>query len=200
VQVRRFLREIEEDRQLFDDLSVVHMAELSREIRGGDDLTRIHSYVTASPKPTRVDVGFDLVGRAVYDLLYHLTAHDRLPGAQPDGKYLGTPSELGAILKSPVSCDGVVPTRSQTLDGRAKLVVLADHLDVVGSFRGGSGADVMRSGSNFSATEFAQLWSDIAFVIDQQAAVRPPPSMPKPSRPRLRDLWARSRNGEQRQA
>jgi hypothetical protein len=164
-QVQQFLRSIEDDRALFDDLSVENMKSINKEIDGGDDLTRIHSYVTVSPKPPLVDLGSDVIGRIVYRMLYGYTARDPLAVAQPKGEPLGSAEKIRDALADKVSCDGVVPTRSQTLDGKAERVVLADHLDVVGSFSGGTGADVMRSHSNFDAQEFRELWLGIAAIV-----------------------------------
>jgi hypothetical protein len=84
---------------------------------------------------------------------------------EPAGSILGPRERVEELLRDDVSCDGVVPTRSQTLDGAAAGIVLADHLDVVGSFHGGSGADVMRSRSNFTRGDFVDLWTDVAGII-----------------------------------
>jgi hypothetical protein len=59
-----------------------------------------------------------------------------------------------------------VPARSQTLDGKAAGIVVGDHLDVVGSFEGGTGANVMRSGANFTGSDFEALWGDIANSLE----------------------------------
>jgi hypothetical protein len=164
-QVQEFLRKIDADRALFDDLSVENMKTVNKEVDGGDDLERIHSYVTVSPKPPFVDLGWDALGRFVYRTLYGFTARDPLSTAQPKGEPLGPAEKIRDVTKDRLSCDGVVPTRSQTLAGKAERVVLADHLDVVGSFSGGTGADVMRSHSNFDAEEFQELWLGIAALV-----------------------------------
>jgi hypothetical protein len=160
-QVKRFLEKIQEDRQLFEDLSVDNMARLNAEIAGGDS-TSIISYVTVSPKPSLIDIGLDPLGRAVYQILYLATARDPLPGPPPAGRPLGAAKDVIGLVSEEVSCDGVVPARSQTLDGSPARIVLADHLDVVGSFQGGTGADVMRSHADFNKTSFAELWWDVA--------------------------------------
>ena len=161
-QIQSFLLKLHDDRQLYDDLSVANLKKINRAIDGGDRLARIHSYVTVSPKPPLIDIGFGLLGRIVYSTLYRRTARIALDEPQPAGASLGPEATIEDLLKSKVSCDGAVPTRSQTLDGHARRIVLADHLDAVGSFPGGSGADVMHSDSNFTKDRFKALWADIA--------------------------------------
>jgi triacylglycerol lipase len=164
-QIQSFLLKLHDDRQLYDDLSVANLEKINRAIDGGDRLARIHSYVTVSPKPPLIDIGFDLLGRIVYSTLYRRTARMALDEPQPVGGPLGPAAAIRELLKSDVSSDGAVPTRSQTLEGHARRIVLADHLDVVGSFAGGSGADVMHSDSNFTKDRFKALWADIASCI-----------------------------------
>jgi hypothetical protein len=73
---------------------------------------------------------------------------------------------ISTLLAEAASCDGVVPTRSQTLNGIAERVVLADHLDVVGSFAGGGQiTDITRSAAAFDSRSFEALWGDIAWHL-----------------------------------
>jgi hypothetical protein len=164
-QVNDFIQKILEDRQLLDDLTVEHMTQVNARIEGGDDLSRMHSYVTVSPAPPLVDIGTDLVARIIYRILYWATARDPMSEEAPVGPALSPKSPVPRLVADKVSCDGVVPTRSQTIDGKAARIVLGDHLDVVGSFRHGSGADVMRSRCDFAMSTFEKLWTEIAAVL-----------------------------------
>lgn len=60
--------------------------------------------------------------------------------------------------------DGIVPTRSQAW-GDVVHAAVADHLDVLGHFRGPSHdpphVDWLVTGSGFDRTRFEALWSDV---------------------------------------
>jgi hypothetical protein len=161
-QVEQFVDRIENDRQLFGDLAVDRMERVNREIEGGDDLARIDSYVTVSPRPPILDIGLDLPARVIYRILYGMTAQAPLAGDPPTGAPIGPGPTITRLAADATSCDGVVPTRSQTLDGKGVAIVLADHLDVVGSFPGGSGINVLRSRSDFDTIRFRELWASVA--------------------------------------
>jgi triacylglycerol lipase len=70
--------------------------------------------------------------------------------------------------------DGVVPTLSQ-LYGELVHVCVADHLDIVGQFRGAGGdphADWLASGSSFDEARFVGAWDAIAQVIAEGERAR----------------------------
>jgi hypothetical protein len=170
-QLGRFFQKLEDDRQLLGQLTLSHLGrggDLQEQLKGGDR-ARIESYVTVSPAPRLRDVveGHPLQ-RMVYAILHEATARDEMPGdIQPGAeRYFGDPraeDECNDLLARPRACDGVVPARSQLLDGGILAGrVFADHQDVVGSFKGGGGADVMKSGANFGQGAFTELWTDIA--------------------------------------
>jgi hypothetical protein len=159
-QVQRFLHEIDSDRRLFGDLSPTHLAAVNAEISATDP--RIVSYVTVSPRPSVFDVSVNVPALLIYRLLWSMTAHDSVGGWLPAGPPIGPAARIHAEVVNDRSSDGVIPTRSQTLGGVAEGIVLGDHLDVTGSFPGGTGADVMRSGAGFRGPRFAAFWTDVA--------------------------------------
>ena len=175
VQIQSFLRKLENDRQLYHDLSVEHMRDVNERLRETSEFPLICSYVTISPRPPCIDIGRDMLGRLVYGILYGRTTQRQLDGAQPGScdRLIGSPERIAKLMASRVSCDGAVPTRSQTLEDKAQGIVLADHLDVVGSFEGGTGADVMRSGSGFDQKLFEELWCDIAARLKSSPPFKP---------------------------
>jgi hypothetical protein len=81
------------------------------------------------------------------------------------------PEGLGQF--APTAQDGVVPAASQTLDGRARGLVFADHLDVVGSYRGArrDGQTVFDSGAKFDDARMEALWMSVADVIVEARGV-----------------------------
>jgi hypothetical protein len=97
----------------------------------------------------------------VYATLYQATKEPPpVPPIVPEGTAID--ADARELLGQPSASDGVVPTRSQTLSGQATGIVLGDHLDVVGSYDNGPGANVMRSGAGFTGHRFDALWTDIA--------------------------------------
>jgi hypothetical protein len=126
----------------------------------------------------------------VYAHHYHATTRAPLKGPAPVDPATPPNTKIASLLAKPVSCDGVVPTRSQTLDGRPLGVILGDHLDVTGSFPRGRGADVMRSNAHFREPEFDKLWRDVAGDIreadglpraEPTATATPIKTVPRPS-------------------
>jgi hypothetical protein len=173
-QVSAFFDSVEKHHELLADLTVDSMAARTETIAGTDygsnpgDGGKVYSYVTVSPAPLKVpflDLGairhLELIQAYVYATLYRATQE---PPAVPRAVPAGPPIDVdaGNLVGGPSASDGVVPTRSQTIAGEAAGVVLGDHLDVVGSFDGGSGANVMRSGAGFTGHRFDALWADIA--------------------------------------
>jgi triacylglycerol lipase len=88
--------------------------------------------------------------------------HKRYPYPMPSRAVL---AQLEGTLEnphSPATNDGIVPTLSQ-IHGDVITAVLADHLDVIGQFGGGSPlGDWLPSGSGFDAARFERLWSRVA--------------------------------------
>jgi len=164
-QVGAFFQSIDDDHQLLGDLRPENLQPLAAAIEGGDSRP-IFSYVTVAPAARYLDNLRDrLIARLVYGILYDATAHDPLRRGLPSGKRFGDRRRLAELLAHPVACDGVVPARSQSLGRDVAGVVLGDHLDVVGSFPGGKGANVMHSNAGFDRARFRDLWNDIAKTL-----------------------------------
>jgi triacylglycerol lipase len=176
-EVSKFFRSVENDRALLPDLTERSMSRRNGPLPstdyGANDAAgggQICSYVTVAPPPHRFPlldleaiVELQVLQRYIYATLYRATADADLPQPVPAGPSVppGVPDATG-LLGDPAANDGVVPARSQTLEGKAKGIIVGDHLDVVGSYDGGSGANIMRSGSNFTGDRFEALWNDIA--------------------------------------
>jgi hypothetical protein len=172
-QVSRFFAQVEKHQELLQDLQVPSMDATNAGLAGadygeaGERAGRILSYVSVAPPPRRfplLDLGaaidFELIQAWIYATLYDAAKSAKMAETRPTGPLIA-PFDT-TLLDDPVACDGVVPARSQTLHGVATGMVLGDHLDVVGSFDGGTGANVMRSGSKFTGERFEALWRDIA--------------------------------------
>jgi hypothetical protein len=167
-QVGKFFGQIEKHHELLGDLRVDSMAKTTERLAPSDH-GRIHSYVTVAPSPPAVPLldldairHLELVQAIIYATLYKDTKEPpAVKASVPEGPEVGDGAPLELVGGASAS-DGVVPTRSQTIKGTAAGVVLGDHLDVVGSFDGGSGANVMRSGARFKKDRFEKLWTEIA--------------------------------------
>jgi hypothetical protein len=164
-QVGTFFQSIDDDHELLGNLTPESLGKVTADIEGGDSRP-IFSYVTVAPAPRYLDNLRDrLIARLVYGILYDATAHDPVRRDIPSGKGFGDRRRLAELLASAVACDGVVPARSQSLGRDVAGVVLGDHLDVVGSFPGGKGANVMHSNAGFDKRCFRDLWNDIARTL-----------------------------------
>jgi triacylglycerol lipase len=164
-QVGAFFQSIDDDHQLLGNLTPENLAKVNAEVEGGDSRP-IDSYVTVAPAPRYLDNLEDrLIARLVYGILYDATAHDPVRRDIPSGKRFGDRRKLAEVLASPVACDGVVPARSQSLERDVAGVILGDHLDVVGSFPGGQGANVMHSRAGFDKARFRDLWDAVARTL-----------------------------------
>ena len=164
-QIRRFLLDVSRDHPLVADILPESMTSLHREVADAD-FPRIHSFVTVAPKP-----GFgprDALAlvtapaqRLLYDTTYALCAARAPAQARlPVGPWVSA----DRLPLGPESSDGIVPTWSQTLDGRAAGLVVGDHLDVIGHYET-AGATFLRSGSNFDDARFQALWSLVAQAL-----------------------------------
>lgn len=155
--VGAFFQKLVEDRQLMDDLAVVSLTKRTAGLRATEH-PRIACYVSVAPPPR---FGLDEpAARLLYRILYSATAEGAEATPLPGGPVIGPGTEPG--MAAPHPSDGVVPVVSQTLDGRAAGIVLADHLDVIGHYAGGPGVPIFRSGSDFDDTRFGALWTDVA--------------------------------------
>jgi hypothetical protein len=174
-QVTAFFDAIEAHHELLGDLTVDSMARRTEGLaptdhgRKAGDSGTLYPYVTVSPAPPAVPLldldaigHFEIVQAFIYATLYKATMEPpAVPGTVPAGPPIDGDAALGLVRGASAS-DGVVPTRSQTIDGAAAGIVVGDHLDVVGSFDGGPGANVMRSGAHFDGDRFVALWTEIA--------------------------------------
>jgi triacylglycerol lipase len=167
-QIERFRGMVMSDGRLLHDLAPERMAELNERI-GEGDAARLVEIVTVAPKPTLSGGLHALDRRAVYALCYAGAASgafrpDRFPGgpwiaARPRG------AERAAVEDAPRANDGIVPASSQTLDGRAARLVLADHLDVIGHFEWRWNTTLFKSGAGFGRREFTALWRFVAEAL-----------------------------------
>src|SRR5262249_30116594 len=122
-QVGVFLNDIVEDHPLIHELTPLAMDRLNAEIAGGDAF-RMDCFVTVAPPPAVWDgivagLGIPKLQWAIYAFAYWATHPD--VGEQqtfPQGRWVGDPTDVAA-LTSDTASDGVVPSSSQTLDGKA---------------------------------------------------------------------------------
>ncbi len=177
-QLSEFFNSIETHQELLPELAPGSIqprtAELVATDYGRDGKGKIVSYVSVSPPPANsvraVIESFaklEVLQRFVYDTLYQAASGAAIDRPVPEGRLLSQSANAEALLADAKASDGVVPARSQTLDGKAAGIVVGDHLDVVGSFDGGTGANVMRSGANFSGSDFEALWGDVANSLER---------------------------------
>ena len=170
--IRRFLQLVVEDHGLVADLTLGSMEKLDAELHGRD-VVPVFSFVSVSPVPRAIrwgglagmsgDPADTLLRQALYGLAYAKAVPDAATPF-PVGPWIGGSDSSGLDLG--LACDGVVPSSSQTLAGKAHGVVLADHLDVVGHFDGpGGGGTFFKSGASFDAARFGALWSAVADAI-----------------------------------
>jgi triacylglycerol lipase len=164
-QIKRFLRDVSRDHPLVADILPESMTSLHREV-AAFDYPRIHSFVTVAPKPgwgPRDALAFFTAPaqRLLYDMTYALcSARPPSLARLPVGPWIGAPR----LPLLPESSDGIVPSWSQTLDGRADGIVVGDHLDVIGHYET-AGATFLRSGSSFDDARFHALWARVAEAL-----------------------------------
>jgi hypothetical protein len=169
--ITRFLTRIVEDGHLIEDLQPDNMRALNSTIQNGDTRPLQH-FVTISPAPSlRIgDLMHPITSVAfheVYALLYEATADAGfLPATFPEGPWI-RPSDESLAAATPKANDGIVPSTSQTLTGRANAIVEGDHLDVVGHFDSErfAGTTVFESDAGFDDDRFGRLWRAIAQVL-----------------------------------
>ena len=105
----------------------------------------------------------------VRPLLRRHIASDFRPRTFPKGPWIAAcaaGTEREAVEDAPRANDGIVPASSQTLDGRAARIVLADHLDVDRSLRGALEHDALQVGRGHSAGgSSSELWRFVAEAL-----------------------------------
>jgi pimeloyl-ACP methyl ester carboxylesterase len=168
--IRRFLDEVVRDHRLVGDLTPDAMTLLNRDIAGADH-EHFYSVVSVAPAPKRSLSNAsmllrDPLRRALYLFTYNLSRSVPPVGARwPVGSWvLGRPE--GLRVDEPGANDGIVPTWSQTLDGRAECIVCSDHLDIIGHYQG-AGTTFFRSGSGFDDEVFRSAWRRISAVVQR---------------------------------
>jgi len=167
-QIERFRGMVMSDRRILRDLAPERMAELNARI-GEADAARLVEIVTVAPRPTLSGGLHALDRRAAYALCYAGAASGAFrPERFPAGPWIAARpkgSERAAVEDAPRANDGIVPASSQTLDGRAARLVLADHLDVIGHFEWRWNTTLFKSGAGFGRREFMALWRFVAEAL-----------------------------------
>jgi len=169
--VDRLFREMGEDQSLLVQLAPESMDLLNAVVHDRPGV-RIGSVVTAARRPsvgTAMAAGLDPSSHATHAIYVALAG---VAAAGPRGWSPPATAEQAAVLRRaygamppPQANDGVVPTRAQVW-GRVIRAVRADHLDVIGHFRGPHRDpphyDWLATGSGFDAAAFAALWTAVA--------------------------------------
>jgi len=175
-EILDFFGEIVDDHQLIHELTPHAMDRLNARLGGADvQQVPLSTVVTVAPPPRiRSTDLFRLspARRALYSLSY---VQARLEpdefGALPTGRWIDEPPNLASFART--AQDGVVPAASQTLTGEADLLVFADHLDVVGHYRGvHGGVTLFDSGAAFDDTRMEELWTSIGNLVSDAPARR----------------------------
>jgi len=118
---------------------------------------------------TRLRTPWGLTSAALFGLLQRLAGREHSAYPYPSEAHL-VQEELDTRLPFELTAatnDGIVPTLSQVY-GRPLGVVVGDHLDVVGQFRGAGGnrfSDWLPSGSGFDEERFVRVWGWVADAI-----------------------------------
>jgi triacylglycerol lipase len=174
--VAQFFDDVGRDRSLIRQLAP-EGAELLRALFTDRPEVRRGSVLTRGRRPGLRDtaaLGFDAPGQVLHAVYRWL---ERRAGFPPgvtlprgaDGEELNALlTRLYGELPPPTANDGIVPTRSQPW-GHVIHAAWADHLDVIGHFRGPDHApphvDWLPSGSRFDRDGFESLWGDVADFI-----------------------------------
>jgi hypothetical protein len=182
--VHRFLKRLVADRRLIGDLATQAMKRLNKELQGGD-MHAIESYVTVAPRPRLVPSLHP--GRSglryFYGVAYSLAHPSDDTRLDVSIDHILTPPGTMRIAspqaRTPLgSNDGVVPVGSQTLDGRAVGIAVADHLDVIGHFPSGynevgrkepsGGITFFDSDAHFRDDEFKEFWWRVGRLLQAE--------------------------------
>jgi hypothetical protein len=167
VEVRAWLRKIRDDRGAVTQLTPEAMDVFDAGVRDRPGL-RYQCVASWAPASRPIDWAVHLrtpwaaLSAALFQLIHRTTADldPRYPCSPPDG---GAAALLGFTrdLPPPDANDGIVPLRSQ-LWGTPVWVGKADHLDVVGYFRGGRRhRDWLSSGARFDRRQFDAMMDAI---------------------------------------
>jgi triacylglycerol lipase len=168
----RFLRDVASDQGAIIQLTPESMHLFNAAVGDRAD-TRYASLVTAAPRPPwrYWAPQYLSVSRASMASLFLLLqiiasrAHRHYPYPHESVEKLMA-FDCGVPIDHRTN-DGIVPTQSQAY-GEVLDVVVADHLDVVGQFRGAAGdphADWLPSGSKFDEARFRHAWARVADAI-----------------------------------
>lgn len=172
-EVRDYLEQIKQDQGAVIQLTPEAMDLFQA---GVEDRTGVlyQSTASMSPPPSAgswvrsIGRPWSTVSAALFTLLHQITARydERYPCAAPNAGEQAETALVRAFGRAPGARanDGVVPIRSQVW-GTLVWAGYADHLDVLGHFRGGEGSlhtDWLASGSSFDKHGFAALVDAIA--------------------------------------
>ncbi len=175
--VAQFFDDVGRDRSLIRQLAP-EGAELLRALFTDRPEVRRGSVVTRGRRPGLRDtaaLGFDAPGQVLHAVYRWLERRAGFPpgvalphGADSDELAASLAARFGELPPRTAN-DGIVPTRSQPW-GQVIHAAWADHLDVIGHFRGPDHApphvDWLPSGSRFDRDGFESLWGDVAdFVV-----------------------------------
>jgi hypothetical protein len=180
LRLRTWLRQIRDDQGAILQLTPEAMDLFQAAVRDRPGLR--YQYVASYVPPGRVldylrfvRSPWAGVSAALFRLVSRLTAvqDPRYPCAPEAGGDAELQAELGE-LPPPGANDGVAPLRSQ-LWGKPVWVGKADHLDVVGHFRGRGGHhDWLCSGARFGRRSFEQMMDRIVEgMLEGEAAPAP---------------------------
>ncbi|MCB9730461.1 MAG: triacylglycerol lipase [Deltaproteobacteria bacterium] len=171
-----FFDDVGRDRSLIRQLTPEGTELLRSMLRDRPDIRRA-SVVTRGRRPglwDAAELGLDAPGQVLHAVYRWLERRAGFEPGEPLPRGADGP-ETGALLARlfgelppPTANDGIVPTRSQPW-GEVIHAAWADHLDVIGHFRGPSHdpphVDWLPSGSRFTRQGFESLWTDVADFI-----------------------------------
>jgi hypothetical protein len=167
-QIARFRGMVMSDTGMLRDLAPERMTALNERLGAGR--TPLVEIATVAPRPSLTRGGLEALGRrAAYAVCYSAASSGEFrPRHFPEGPWLssrGPGAEREGVEDAPRANDGVVPASSQTMDGHAARVVLADHLDVIGHFESRRNTTLFKSGARFGPREFVELWRFVAEAL-----------------------------------
>jgi hypothetical protein len=169
-EIERFMQSIVDDHELIHDLTPLAMETLNARIATGRQLPVVN-FVTCGPPPPRSLFHLRLgrprlltpFQRAIYAMSYFETRPPERPF--PHGPWIGGAKPPNLASFEAVARDGVVPCASQVTD-EVGGIVYADHLDVVGHYRGEHGGEtVFDSGASFDDERMKALWTAVGACI-----------------------------------
>lgn len=177
-QIQGFLAKIISDHRALFDLSPAQTRQRGEHLTATDH-PGIRSFVTSAPRPPGYLASFFSRDAPLLRMLYAYAYRRAMPTASasaraqfPKGPWIGGDAATqDAIANEAGVNDGVVPAASQTIDGRAEAILLADHLDVVGHYDDdGGGGTFFKSGAAFDDARFREFWTKVATTMQAVAA------------------------------